>query len=93
MKLIALSPIDHDGQRYEEGDELDVTSKPQAEALVACGAALALGAAKAAKKSLAKAKAALEDAQVAFSNATEEGRPAAQAALDQAQAAVAALEA
>lgn len=47
MKLIALTPIDHDGASYAPGDEIDVRDKAQAEALVAGESALPAG--KAAK--------------------------------------------
>lgn len=39
MKLIARTPINHDGKRYEEGEPLDVKDKKQAQALIDCGAA------------------------------------------------------
>lgn len=40
MKLIALTPIEHDGVQYAIGDELNVGDKTQAKALVSLGAAV-----------------------------------------------------
>lgn len=39
MKLIARTPINHDGKPYVEGETLDVKDKKQAQALIDCGAA------------------------------------------------------
>lgn len=38
VKLIAQTPIAHDGKDYAEGDALSVDSKQQAEQLLAAGA-------------------------------------------------------
>lgn len=38
--LIALHPIDHDGERYDEGDSLEVFDKRQADQLVKSGSAV-----------------------------------------------------
>lgn len=48
MKLIARTPINHDGKNYAEGEPLDVKEKKQAQALIDCGAAEEEGKAKAA---------------------------------------------
>lgn len=40
MKLIALSPISHDGKTYEAGEPLNIGDKAQALSLVDCGAAM-----------------------------------------------------
>jgi len=40
MKLIAQSPIEHDGEAYGVGQPLTVEDEDQAKALVAAGAAI-----------------------------------------------------
>lgn len=42
-KLIALTPINHDGELYAVGDEINVKDKVQAAALVDSGSALEAG--------------------------------------------------
>jgi len=42
-KVIALSPVDHDGVLREEGDEFEVKDQSQIEALKAAGAILVKG--------------------------------------------------
>lgn len=103
MKLIALQPIRHDGKRYAVGEQIDIADKAkhQAEALIACGAAEPLDKAKArtgadAKRlaqALTAAQNAVAAAQEMFDRASDEEKPAAQAALDEAKAAIAELEA
>lgn len=46
-KLIALSNVDHDGKRIDEGSEFDVKDEDQAKALVKSGAAEVKGSKKA----------------------------------------------
>ena len=46
MKLTVLSPVEHDGKAYADGDTVDVKDEVQAEALIASGAAEALPAKK-----------------------------------------------
>ena len=57
-KLIALTPINHDGKNVDEGDAFDVTDKAQVAQLVESGAACIKG-----QKS--KAEAAAEVAEAA----------------------------
>lgn len=42
-KLVALSPVNHDGKDYAEGDEFEVKDKDQAQALKDAGAAVIKG--------------------------------------------------
>lgn len=39
MKVKLLSPVQHDGKGYAEGETVDIKDKAQADALIACGAA------------------------------------------------------
>jgi len=76
-KLIALTPINHDGKDYAEGDTFDVSDKAQVAQLVDSGAAVVKG-------QKPKAEVAAEAAAVAQAEA-EAGD--AQAVLDAAAAA------
>lgn len=91
MKLIALSPIEHDGVAYAIGDDLDVKDKVQAEALVSVGSAVVAGTSKAAK-ALAAAQAAVGEAEAALAAAEGDAKVTAQAALDKAVADLADLQ-
>jgi len=76
-KLIALTPINHDGKNYTEGDALEVTDAAQVAQLVDAGAAVVKGgktkAAQAAEVEAAAAQAALEaDAVAAAERAAAE---------------------
>lgn len=95
MKLTALQPIRHDGKRYDAGDTLDVKSKSQADALVACGSAepfddaKARAEAQAKKLAIAEAEQAVAAATAALGEAaTDEAKAAAKADLDKAVAAL-----
>jgi len=50
MKLTVLSPVNHDGKDYAEGDTLELKDEAAAEALIASGAAEAAAASKKAAK-------------------------------------------
>lgn len=42
MKLTVLSPVEHDGRAYAEGETVDVKDEAQAQVLIACGVAEAI---------------------------------------------------
>lgn len=42
-KVIALGPVNHDGESYTEGDEFEVKDKKQVQALKDAGAVLVKG--------------------------------------------------
>lgn len=104
MKVTILQPTRHDGKRYTPGDVADV-SKSTAQALIACGAAEEGGTLKkaaapteaelAAKaEALAAAEKAKAEAEAAIAAAADDAaKAAAQLVLDQATAALAALQA
>ena len=104
MKVTILQPTRHDGKRYNPGDVADV-SKTAAQALIACGAAEEGGTLKkaaapteaelAAKaEALAAAEKAKADAEAALAAATDDAaKDAAEQKLDNAKAALAALQA
>ena len=46
MKLTVLSPVEHDGRAYAEGETVDVKDEAQAQVLIACGVAEAIPAKK-----------------------------------------------
>jgi peptide subunit release factor 1 (eRF1) len=76
-KLIALTPINHDGKEFAEGDTLDVTDKAQVAQLVDSGAASIKGQkskVEAAADAAAAAQAAADaaDAQAVLDAATDQ---------------------
>jgi hypothetical protein len=71
-KLIALSPINHDGKEFAEGDELSVKDDDQTAALVAVGAAVVKGAKSPAQVAAEEAAAAREAADAADAKARDE---------------------
>ena len=68
MKLKAITPVEHDGKRYDAGKIFEVKDDDQAEALIACGAAEE----SATKKESAAEKAAREAAEKAAEDAAAE---------------------
>ena len=42
-KVVALSPVEHDGKAFTEGDEFEVSDKAQVAALEAAGAVVVKG--------------------------------------------------
>lgn len=55
MKVVMVSPVEHDGKSLEVGEVVDLP-KPQAEALIGAGAALEAGAKAKAKAEEDKAE-------------------------------------
>lgn len=49
MKLTVLSPVNHDGREYAEGDTIEIKDEAQAQALISAGAAEPVVAKKPAK--------------------------------------------
>ena len=66
MKLTLLSPVNHDGKDYAEGDSLDIKDEAQAQALVDAGVAKLAG-----KKSKAEEKAEADAAAKAAAEAAD----------------------
>ena len=50
MKVTVLSPVEHDGDAYAEGEQIDIKDQAQAQSLIAAGAAVEVVAVKKAAK-------------------------------------------